>query len=205
MFLIFLLCILFINQLLCILFINPLPCILSSLLLTNCQASPSTRGCMDLMPYLVHRAKCLPTLLRVALLMPCHATPGHSHLHTPRVQLLGLDCSPPSWADAASALQADPWAGARQAMAHAGCGNSTQAACFAAQPQRVAGALFQLAAGRAVTHVALFEHTAAVLAPLLKRQGFVEERRWWHADVAVDDVPPGNLLLFRRRRVPATC
>lgn len=160
---------------------------------------------MDLMPHLQHRAQCLTQPMRVALLLPCHATPGYSHLHTPSVELLGLDCSPPAWFQAAAALQPDPWGGADLAATRVGCGNRTQAACFASQPQRMAAALFKLPSARAVTHVALFEHHVPLLAPLLKRQGMEEERRWWHADVAVDEVPPGHLVLFRRRRLMTTC
>lgn len=159
---------------------------------------------MDLMPHLQQRAPCLTTPLHVALLMPCHATPGYSHLHTDRVVLLGLDCSPRAWAAATAALQADPWGsnGVATAMARAGCGqHDTATACFLAQPLRMAAALFKLPAARALTHVALFEQHALLLAPLLKRQGLVEEQRWWHADVPVDDIAPGHVVLFRRRHV----
>ncbi len=258
----------------------------------------------------------------VALLMPCHATPAYSHLHTRAVRLLMLDCSPLGWEDAVARVPWDEgheegdgereeedgeseeedgeseensgdvshqqgdggcerseeeskdsnnnndtgknnrigrllysathaagcWAGGdvdgstailkntivgtntttetrtdttktktnanehdtitndtitktpnpTTTAAHRQHLHITQASCFAAKPLQVTMALFDLPESSLLTHVAMFDHTALTVGEVLEQAGFVEVQRWMHAQVAVDDVPPGDVVLYAR-------
>lgn len=113
---------------------------------------------------------------QVVFLTPCHATPFHSHIHHPEVQLHFLDCSPDL----------------------KGSGQPHEEARFYADP---VGWWEHHVAAREVPvseYVVVFEESLVQLHEVLLSQGYQITRKYFFAHLLLDDRLTSHLLLYKK-------
>jgi phosphatidylinositol glycan class B len=110
----------------------------------------------------------------VLFLTPCHATPYYAHVHRP-LPLRFLDCSPPGWAPAVAALNADAaaWLRLPDPCPLAAPGEAlTERACFERAPADYLERVLRLNARRHPALVVGYAPAMAELAGVLGRHGY---------------------------------
>ncbi|KAG0553836.1 hypothetical protein KC19_12G042800 [Ceratodon purpureus] len=153
--------------------------VFTMLLLTNLPAAFYTslihqRGSEAVMGYLASEAQA-GRVERVLFLMPCHATPYYSSLHT-NIPMRFLDCSPsdePGYVDEADRFQAHP-----------------------------VSFLYAMFNGRGAealpSHIVLFDSLEKRVSMFLQLENYVLEKRFFHAHFPVDRELQGHVLVYTR-------
>lgn len=153
--------------------------VLMMLLLTNLPAAFYTslihqRGSEAVMEHLANEAR-VGRVERVLFLMPCHATPYYSSLHT-NIPMRFLDCSPsdePGYVDEADRFKAHP-----------------------------VSFLYSMFNGRNAeelpSHIVLFDSMEKRVSMFLQSEDYLLDKRIFHAHFPVDRELQGHVLVYTR-------